>query len=252
MTKLAQIVAVEVGVKAESIQAVTEAKRALTADPAALTGLQRTYEPRDTEGERKPDEGNNVQVNAEDVLSRLGHQLTRLFDVTLTKEDADTKARADVVVTGTDGKPLTLLSQVPVAYLLFLEKQAERLEREILSSLPLLPPAVAWEQQRDTVTGLWKSKPVKTASNKKTYHNHVKFAGDEHHAPQVEVYTTDDPVGDWTNIQYSGAIPAPRARVLVERIREFKRAVISAREEANGLTVTDQRAGDKVFGWLLA
>lgn len=59
-----------------------------------------------------------MQIKAEDVLRATAGTLTRLFDVTATKDWANRTAAADVVVDGT-----VLLAQVPVPYLLFLEKQ---------------------------------------------------------------------------------------------------------------------------------
>jgi hypothetical protein len=52
------------------------------------------------------------------VLRETSATLTRLFDVTPTKDWANCEARADVKV---DGR--VLVPDVPVAYLLFLEKQ---------------------------------------------------------------------------------------------------------------------------------
>jgi hypothetical protein len=40
--------------------------------------------------------------------------------------------------------------------------------------------------------------------------------------------------------------------VLLDRVEELQRAVKYAREEANATEVTDQKAGDAVFGFLFA
>ncbi len=49
--KLNQIIAVEKGVKSRSFQELTEAHHALQ-KPALLSGIARTYRPKDEEGER--------------------------------------------------------------------------------------------------------------------------------------------------------------------------------------------------------
>src|SRR3954451_17540649 len=117
MTRLNQIVAVEKGIKGRSFQELTEAHHALEKS-GLLSGISRTYQPKDEEGEQLPPESTRVQVKGEEVISRTTAILTRLFDVTATKDWANRDARADVVV---DGR--TVLSDVPVSYLLFLEKQ---------------------------------------------------------------------------------------------------------------------------------
>src|SRR5688572_1745590 len=102
MTRLNQIIAVEKGVKSRSFQELTEAHHVLQ-KPALLAGISRTYQPKDEEGEQLPPESTRVQVKAEEVIRDTAEILTRLFDVTATKEWANCVARADVVV---DGKVL--------------------------------------------------------------------------------------------------------------------------------------------------
>src|SRR6266568_3259588 len=121
MAKLNQIIAVEKSVKSKSFQDMTEAHHAAQ-KPALLSGISRVYQPKDEEGEQLPPESTRVQVKTEDVLRRTADTLTRLFDVTATKDWANCEARADVTVDGH-----TLLSGVPVTYLRCLEKQLTEL-----------------------------------------------------------------------------------------------------------------------------
>ncbi|MGO4756456.1 hypothetical protein AB4212_48970, partial [Streptomyces sp. 2MCAF27] len=111
MAKLNQIIAVEKGVKSKSQQDLTAAHHGLQ-KPALLAGISRTYQPKDEEGEQLPPESTRVQVKAEDVLRDSAAILTRLFDVTATKDWSNCAARADVTVEGR-----TLLRDVPVSYL---------------------------------------------------------------------------------------------------------------------------------------
>ncbi|MCK2217681.1 hypothetical protein MF672_028380 [Actinomadura sp. ATCC 31491] len=134
LAKLNQILAVEKGVKASSQRAVTDAYHTIQ-KPPLLSGLSRTYQPIDDEGEQLPPESTRVQVKAEEVLAEVGKALTKLFDVTATKDWTNTVAKADVVV---DGQPL--IEGAPVTYLLFLEKQLVDLHT-LISKLPTLDPA---------------------------------------------------------------------------------------------------------------
>jgi hypothetical protein len=99
MTRLSQIIAVEKGVKTDAERKRKEAGAEL-GTPVRLSGISRTYQPRDEEGDQLPPESTRVQVQTSDVLSGLAASLTRLFDVTLTKDHANCSARADVVVGG--------------------------------------------------------------------------------------------------------------------------------------------------------
>ena len=99
MTRLNQIIAIEKGVKTTSFQELTESHQLLQ-KPALLSGISRTYRPKDEEGEQLPPESTKVQVRAEEVIRQTSQTLTRLFDVTATKEWANCRAKGDVVVDG--------------------------------------------------------------------------------------------------------------------------------------------------------
>ncbi|MEU6441456.1 hypothetical protein [Streptomyces sp. NPDC047046] len=242
MPKLNQIIAVEKGVKAKSAQELGRAHQELQ-KPALLAGLSRTYQPKDEEGEQLPPESTRVQVKAEDLLKAASASLTRLFDVTATKDWANLDARADVVV---DGR--TLLAAVPVPYLLFLEKQLTALDG-FLRRLPVLDAAETWAQ--DPSTDTWRTDPVRTVRTRKVPRNHVKAEATEHHPAQVEVYYEDIPVGYWTTVKFSGALPARRVNELLDRAERLLQAVRFAREEANAAEVEDRHAGAAVLGYLL-
>lgn len=241
MTKLNQIIAVEKGVKSKSFQELTEAHHAVQ-KAALLSGISRTYQPKDEEGEQLPPESTRVQIKAEEVLRQTAATLTRLFDVTATKDWANCVAKADVTV---DGR--TLLKDVPVSYLLFLEKQLTDLHT-FVKKLLILDAAESWVH--DASTDSWKTEPVRTIKTKKVPRNHVKAEATEKHPAQVEVYYEDVPVGYWTTVKFSGSLPARRVNELLERVEALQNAVKFAREEANGTAVTDQHVGDAVFGYL--
>jgi hypothetical protein len=241
VAKLNQIIAVEKGVKSKAQQDLSAVQRKLD-KPVLLSGIARSYRPKDEEGEELPSESTRVQVKVEDVLRDMGASLTRLFDVTATKDWSNRDARADVTV---DGR--TLLTEVPVSYLLFLEKQLTELA-SFIRKLPVLDAAESWNH--DPSSDAWKTDPVRTVRTKKVPRSHVKAEATEQHPAQVEVYYEDIPVGYWTTVKFSGALPARRVNELLDRVEKLLQAVKFAREEANSIDVEDQRVGDVVFGYL--
>ncbi|MBL7497492.1 hypothetical protein I6A84_06280 [Frankia sp. CNm7] len=243
MTKLNQIIALEKGVKARASRELEEL-RASTQKDALLAGISRTYQPRDEDGDPLPPEGTKVQVRVEEVLARVSAVLTRLFDVVATKDIANGSARADVVV---DGE--TLLRDVPVAYLLFLEKQLADLQ-SFLAKLPVLDPAEDWSW--DSAAGVYRTPTTKTVRSRKVPKVLVKYEATEHHPAQTEVFTVDEPVGDWSTVKFSGALPAERRGQLLDRVIALGEAVKVAREAANQFDVTDQAYGKLVFDYLFA
>ena len=93
---------------------------------------------------------------------------------------------------------------------------------------------------------------MRTNRTKKVPRNHVKAEATEKHPAQVEVYYEDIPVGYWTTVKFSGALPAKRVSTLLERVEKLQQAVKFAREEANNAEAVDKHVGDRVFGYLFA
>src|SRR5215472_2732008 len=152
-TKLNQIIAIEKSTKSRSFQELTEAHHQLQKQ-TPLSGISRTYRPRDEEGEQLPPESTRVQVRAEEIIRQTAATLTRLFDVTATKEWANCKAKADVIVDGS-----VLLKDIPATYLLFLEKQLVDLHT-FIKKLPVLDAAESWAY--DPSADAYATEPVQT------------------------------------------------------------------------------------------
>ncbi len=241
MTKLNQIVAVEQSVKSKTTREITDHHHRVQ-KAALLSGISRSYQPKDDDGEQLPPESTKVQVHTDDVLSDVAKTLSRLFDVTATKDYGNVKASADVVVDG-----VVLVAKAPVPYLLFLEKQLTDVST-FVRKLPVLDPSENWTV--DTATDAFKTDTTKTVRTKKVPRNHVKAPATDKHPAQVELYYEDVAVGYWSTVKFSGALPAAKVRELTERVDKLQAAVKFAREEANSTEVTDQRIGDPVFGYL--
>jgi hypothetical protein len=243
MTRLNQIIAVEKGVKSRSFQELTEAHQALQ-KPSLLAGIARTYRPKDEEGEVLPPESTRVQIKADQIIRETVAVLTKLFDVTATKDWANCRAKADIVV---DGR--VLLADAPATYLLFVEKQLVDLHT-FVKKLPVLDASESWNF--DASADCWATEPVQSVRTKKIPRNHVKAEATEKHPAQVEVYYEDVSVGYWRTVKFSGALPAQRVNELLSRVEKLQQAVKFAREEANNLEIEDQQIGARIFEYLFA
>jgi hypothetical protein len=168
--KLNQIIAIEKSVKGRALQDLTEAHHSLQ-KTTLLAGISRTYRPKDEEGEQLPPESTKVQVKSEEVIHKTTETLTKLFDIVATKDWANCKAKADVVIEGEK-----LLVDVPATYLLFLEKQLVDLHT-FIKKLPILDASENWiyDQAADT----WATEPTTTLKTKKMPRNHVKAEATE-------------------------------------------------------------------------
>lgn len=243
MPKLNQIIAVEGGIRANTVKELSEAHHALL-KPALLHGIARTYTPKDDDGDKLPAESTKVQVIAPQMLKQSASVWTRLFDITLTRDSANCTARADVVV---DGQ--LLVKAAPVTFLLFLEKKLVDVET-FIRKLPTLDPAETWSFDRGQ--DCYATTPIETVKTKKIPRNHVKADATKEHPAQVEVFSEDVVVGTWRTIKYSGALPGFSQARLLEQVVKLREAVKMAREAANGMDVERQFVGEELFKFLLA
>lgn len=241
MSKLNQIVAVVSGKKTSTQKTITELYHKLQKS-VLFEGISRTYRPSDEEGETFPSERKNLQLKVEDTIVELISAMSDLLDSTATQDFANCKAKADVKV---DGK--TILSGVPVTYLLFLEKQMTDLQT-FVSKLPTLDPAEDW--QFNTSANCWASSAKATSKAKKVPKTLVKYEATKEHPAQTEVYHEDVKVGEWTTIQFSGAIPAKKRDEFYEKIKKLTEAIKFAREEANNSEVEHVKLSKDIFEFI--
>ena len=243
MAKLNQIIAIEKGIKSKSVQQSADVQKKITKS-SLFSGISRTYRPKDEEGEQLPPESNKVQLKADDIIRQTRDFLTKLFDITATKDWTNCNARADVVVEGQ-----TLLTQVPVSYLIFLEKQLSDLQA-FINKLPSLDASETWTF--DPNADCWATEPIQSLKTFKMPRNHVKAEATEHHPAQVEVYYEDVTIGYWRTVKFSGSLPAQRIHELLARVEKLQQAVKFAREEANSTEAQEQRVGEPIFNYLFS
>lgn len=239
--KLNQIIAIEKGVKSRCHQELTQAHHGLMKQEL-MSGISRSYVPKDDDGDKLPDENTKVQVRAEEVIQQTGIILQELFDVTATKDWSNCTARADVVVNGEK-----LMEAVPVAYLLFLEKQLVDLHT-FVKKLPVLDQALDWKY--DSATDCMVTGKVASLKTKKVMKNHVRAEATDKHPAQVDTYTEDVVVGTWSTTRLSGALEQKRVKQLLTRVEDLQKSVKLAREQANMSEVTEQHIGAAVFSYL--
>lgn len=241
MPKLNQIIALTAGKKSQAHKTITDVYQNLQ-KTGQLDGISRTYKPKDDEGEQFPPEKKLVQVKVRDSIRSVTAALTELFDIVATQDAANCVAKANVVVDGT-----TIVKDVPVTTLLFLEKQLVDIQT-FVEKLPTLDPAEAWNYSPDA--DYYASEPYQTTKTKKTLKNHVKAEATKEHPAQVETYTEDVIVGYWTTLKFSGAIPAKERNELLDRVRKLQEAVKIAREEANGLEVEAKKIAGPLLQYI--
>lgn len=243
MAKLNQIIAVEKGIKSQAYSTITELNKLLQ-KPDLFNGAVRSYTPKDEDGETQPTEKKHVQYKAQDVLKRVSVAMGDLMDVTARKDWTNCGAKASVVV---DGKEL--ITDAPVTYLLFLEKQLTDI-RTLLSNVPVLDDSEQWTS--DPNSNLFRTDPIAVNRTKKVQKPVVLYPATPEHPAQTQMITEDVIVGMWNTIKQSGALPKPQKDAMIDRVEKLIRSVKQAREEANGIDEAQaQSVGSAVFGYII-
>ena len=241
MLKLNQVIAIEQTKKQALHREISELHHATQKEPL-LTGHKRVFTPVEDGGECPPDNTKKVQILHEEVIEQVSERMSELLDLTATKDWANCKATADVLL---DGEPF--LTGVPVTYLIFLEKELVDLHT-FVAKMVELDSSENWT--KDPTSGQYRSEPVKTSTTKKLQRPIVLYDATEHHPAQTQLVPEDVVVGHWTTTKYSGAIPATKKRALKVKITKLIEAVKIAREQANMTSAERQAVGAKVLDYV--
>jgi len=241
MAKLNQILAIEKNKKTQLHNQISSLDKALQR-ASLVTGHHKKFEPKTEDGETFPDDKQIVQYRYVEGIEQVCEYMRELMDVVATKDFANAHAKADVVVDGT-----ALIKDVPVPYLLFLEKELRDLHT-FVGRIAELDPAENWSM--DDNTGLYRSEPVKTHKTKKMQRPIVKYEATENHPAQTEMITEDVVIGYWTTTRFSGAIPKPKKKELLARIAKLEEAVKFAREQANSVEAEHMRVGETLLNYV--
>lgn len=241
MTQLHELVAVEPDLKAKAVKD-KEALSSQLSFAQNFVGEVRTYEPLEEMGESYPDEVTNINYSAKELVDSFCKSYGDWLNVTLEKEVSNASTSANVVV---DDE--VIFVGLPSPALLNLESRLIDI-RNFYVNLPVLDMTEVWHY--DSNNEVWVSEPRKTFKSKKVLRNHVKAEATKEHPAQVEVYSEDIRVGEWTKIVKSGAITARQKKVILERIDRLYVAVKAARQRANSIEVSPKNYSDSLFGYI--
>ena len=241
--KLNQIIAIEKGIKSRVYSEITDLHKAAQ-KPELFNGFIKEYRPVDDAGETLPADKKRVQFAVQEVLNKVARVETELMSITARKDWTNCTAKANVEV-----DDVVILKDVPVSYLLFLEKQLTDIHT-FVDKLPVLDEAETWN--KDVNSGLYKTEAIQTHRTKKVAKPIVLFPATPEHPAQTQLVSEDIIAGFWHQVKLSGAMPKPTQEVLLERVEKLLNAVKTARESANSHEeVASPEVGDAIFSYLL-
>jgi hypothetical protein len=242
MPKLHEMIAVVEGKKSDSREALTELHR-MTSKHEFFTGHERTYEPKDSDGETLPPDRKIVQHKVPAILGDAVKLWGDLWKAVATQDVGNTLAQGVVSI---DDGPV-LASGVPVTHLLYMEKQLDDVEK-FVSSLVVLDPAQEWTL--DGNADLYRTAQTQQNRTAKQIYPVVLAPATDKHPAQVKEASRDVTIGVYTLTNFSGAVPAKVKREMLERVRAVKDAVKRARTIANEQAVEQKDFGSEILKYV--
>jgi hypothetical protein len=252
--QLSTVLGLIAGVKSQTHQAVTALHRT-SMNEDRYDGFTRSYEPdaatddSQQAPEQLPSESKIVELKGEELLRDLAGAMTRILDLQLTMDVADTNAFGDIRVPDGQGGERVLKPRVPVTTLMVMKKRLEDV-RKFIRTLPTLDPSMQWDPS-SADTEIWEAKPVQTIRKQKTRRWATVAPPTKEHKEQVTFWDDDVRAGVWTRIARSGRLSPERYGTLLQRVDQLIVAVDVAREEANRVPAPDQSLGNEVFRYII-
>ena len=230
MSKLHEILAVEGELEGAYKKILEEAKVTFDKKPVHFTGAVKKYEPFDDaqKATDSTEERLEMVTTVHKKLDYMFQHVIRFIDCTAQKDRANQLAKANIEV---DGK--IFASDVPSTTLLGLESKIKQW-RDVIDSVPTLPPGITWEVDENIGKGVYRRKhPEQKFRTAKTFKHTILVAATDKHPAQLEKWQEDINVGKYITESWSGMLTPSEKSEMLGRVDTLARAVKTARQRAN-------------------
>jgi hypothetical protein len=249
MAKLHELLAVETSLETQALKVRTDLAETFAKKRHLFEEKRVTFTP-NTEGAPPVlEQQSSLQSTVAKELEWVSQHITKALDASYQVAEANTKARADLVLDDEAGT--VLLKNIPATSLLELEKRMTEV-RELLSAVPTLDPAKSFEADTQKGPGIFRARDITKARTKKDIRVIVKYEATKEHPAQTEMVPVDTVTGTIAEQEWSGMITPAQKSELLDRAEQLIRAVRRARSRANDQE-TDQSAkiGHKLLSFVV-
>jgi hypothetical protein len=238
MAKLHEILAVEAGLAETANRVKKETTKTLGTKHSIFEGLVKSHVVFAEENQylvQAPDI-KEVQTTVDDQLNFMGSELARYWDASLQKEEANQRAKAQIII---DDKPIG--PELPAIVLLSMEKKLESL-LAVYNAIPTLDASKAWEADNTyAIPGVFRTKHSSERQQTITVKDWIEVspATREHKAQIVQSEKTEV-LGKYITDEFSGSLTSLDKAERIQRLTKLIRAVKTARQRANGTEVNNK------------
>lgn len=230
MPKLHETLAIETNLESQANKVRGELANTFEKKRHLFEEKRVTFRPL-SEGEAPVTEAqSDIQSTVPQELEWVSEFIIKALDASYQVAEANTKARADVVLSEDDADSV-ILNDVPATTLLELEKRLAEIHH-LITVIPTLDPAKGFQpdQARKHV---FQAREVMKTRTKKVQKPVVLYEATDKHPAQVQLVTEDVPVGVIHEQEWSGLITPLQKAEMIARVEQLTRAVRRARSRAN-------------------
>ena len=245
--RLHELLAVETNLESQMLKCCLELAATFEKKRHLFEEKRVTFTP-NTEGAQPVTESqSDIQSNVPKELDWLAPFIVKSLDASYQVAEANTEARADVIL---EDSEIPLLIGVPATALLELEKRIDQIGT-ILKSVPTLDPAKGFSADSHR-TNVFMAREVIKNRTRKAKKLYVKYEATKEHPAQTELVDEDVPVGTVRELEWSGLITPAEKSELIARCEALQRAIRRARSRANEVEVdTSKRIGNVLLKYVL-
>jgi hypothetical protein len=249
MGKLHEVLAVESQLKGQAQATRTDLKATFEKKRHLFERKVVTFQPSEEGAQPVTEQQSDLQSTIPQELKWIAGIWAKALDVSAQVAEANTVARADVVL----DEGTTLLAGLPATALLELEKRAAEIQ-ELVAAIPTLDPAKGFKPDPTEGPHTHRARDVVKTRTKKVPKVITLAQATPEHAAQAQLITEDVGIGTLLEQEWSGLFTPAQKGDMLERAESLRRAIKQARQRANDVEVSKptQSVGDVVFGYVFS
>jgi len=245
MAKLHELLAVMADTTNAAQAVTTETSTVFAKKPDHFRGQSKTvnFFESSREGENTV-ENKQMVTTVADKLDHAFKSIGRHYDALLQLEEANGRARADLIVDGT-----TILKDVPATFLLGMESRLKAV-REMILNIPTLEMSIKWTPDANLGEGTYRSEATVSMKTEKSLKSRILVEPTKEHPAQVEKWNEDVSVARIETTHTSSMITPHEKSAMILRCDKMISAVKKARQRANTVDVKDLSIAKEIFGYI--
>lgn len=246
MSKLHELLAVESNLENQAAKCRSELAATFEKKRHLFEEKRVTFTPAGEGTQSVTETQSDIQTNVDKELDWIQSHLVKALDASYQVAEANTVARADVILE--DDAQTVLLENVPATALLELEKRVAEIAA-LVTAIPTLDPAKGFT--KDDSRGLYKAREVNKNRTQKQKKVFIKYEATKEHPAQTELLDQDVVIGTIQEQEWSGLITPAEKADLINRVEIVARAVRRARSRANDVEIDSKaKIGSKLLNYI--